>query len=121
MHTHVCIRMHTRSVRTHTHSHPNPPYPQEELLSGRPHLPRESAVISQLLSPAAITTYHWGRPPGVIVFGYLVADDDALDRCEESGLPVSPSMVGPHPEELITQLQVFFKQYRYPEHKAFVL
>jgi hypothetical protein len=99
----------------------NHQHSQDELQEGRPHLPRESAVLAQLLSPAAITTYHWGRPPGVVVFGCLAGDDDALDRCEGAGVPVSPSMVGPHAEELITQLQVFFKQYRFPEHKAFIL
>jgi hypothetical protein len=111
---------------------PDPPTPpcvqthplqktQEELATGRAHLPRDGAVIAQLLSPAAISAYRWGRPPGVVVFGRVAADDAALDRCEAAGVPLSPSMVGPHPEELATQLQVFFKQFRYPEHKAFVL
>lgn len=94
---------------------------QEEMLEGRAHLPRESAVLSQLLSPAAISAYHWARPPAVVIFGCLAADDEALDRCEAAGVPISPSMVGPHPEELITQLQVFLKQFRFPEHKAFIL
>jgi len=101
--------------------HTKHPHIQDELVAGRPHLPRESLVIAQLLSPAAIATYHWGRPPGVVVFGCVLPDDAALDRCEEAGVPLSPSMIGPHLEELVTQLQVFFKQFRYPEHKAFIL
>lgn len=62
-------------------------------------------------------------PPcaAVLIFGCLMTEDDALDCCDAAGVPVSPSMVGPHPLELVTQLQVFFKQHRYPEHKAFVL
>jgi hypothetical protein len=97
------------------------PASPDELAGGRAHLPRESAVLAQLLSPAAIGTYRWGRPPGVLVFGCAAADDDALDRCDAAGLPVSPSMLGPHTDALATQLKVFFKHHRYPDHKAFIL
>jgi hypothetical protein len=108
---------HTHPPRTLAHAH----HAQEELATGRAHLPREAAILSQLLSPDAISTYRWGRPPGALVFGCAVADDDALDRCEDAGLPISPSMLGPHADALATQLQVFFKHNRFPEHKAFIL
>ena len=64
---------------------------QEEMAEGRAHLPRESAVLSHLLSPTALSAYHWGRPPSVVIYGCLAADDDALDRCEAAGVPISPS------------------------------
>jgi hypothetical protein len=101
--------------------HPAAARPQAELAAGAPHLPPESAVIAQLLSPEAVSAFGWARPPGVLVFGALRADDAALDRCEAAGLPVSPSMEGPHAEELLTQLQVFLRHFKYPEHRAFVL
>ncbi|GBF98209.1 hypothetical protein Rsub_10709 [Raphidocelis subcapitata] len=102
-------------------SKPLMPATQAELAAGAPHLPPESLVIAQLLSPQAVSAYRWARPPGALVFGALRADDAALDRCEAAGLPVSPSMEGPHAEELTTQLQVFFRHFKYPEHKAFIL
>jgi hypothetical protein len=30
-------------------------------------------------------------------------------------------MSGPHPEELMTQMEVFFKQHKYPDSKCFIL
>ena len=44
-----------------------------------------------------------------------------LEAAAANGVPVSPSMTGPHAAELQTQLEVFFKQHKYPENKAFVL
>jgi len=44
-----------------------------------------------------------------------------LERLAGEGVPVSPSMTGPHPEEITTQLEVFYKQYSYPDHKCFLL
>jgi hypothetical protein len=44
-----------------------------------------------------------------------------LERLAGEGVPVSPSMTGPHPEEIMTQLEVFYKQYSYPDHKCFLL
>ena len=87
-----------------------------------PRLPRESAVIAQLLSPAAMREFRWRRPPGVVVFGHVGDHDDAvLDACEAAGLPVSPCMVGAHEEELETQLRVFLRSFKFPAAKAFVL
>lgn len=91
------------------------------MLVGRPHLPRDAAVLALLLSPAATAAFRWRRLPGVVVFGVALPDDDALERAEGAGLPVTPSMIGPHAEEIITALEVHLKSFRFPEHKAHVL
>lgn len=44
-----------------------------------------------------------------------------LEDAAAAGIPISPSMMGPHPEEHLTQMEVFFKQFTYPEHKTFIL
>lgn len=44
-----------------------------------------------------------------------------LQEAAAAGIPISPSMSGPHPEELMTQMEVFFKQYTYPDNKCFIL
>lgn len=44
-----------------------------------------------------------------------------LAEAAAAGIPVSPSLSGPHPEEQLTQMEVFLKQYKYPEHKCFLL
>ncbi|GBF91168.1 hypothetical protein Rsub_04837 [Raphidocelis subcapitata] len=97
---------------------------REELDAGAPRLPRDSPVLARALSALdAVRSLHWGRPPAVLLFGLVAAGEAALDRCEAAGLPVSPSLApgGAHPEELATQLLVFLRAFRYPEHDAFVL
>jgi hypothetical protein len=44
-----------------------------------------------------------------------------LQEAEAAGIPISPSLAGPHAEEQMTQMEVFFKQFKYPEHKCFIL
>lgn len=44
-----------------------------------------------------------------------------LDEAAAAGIPVSPSLAGPHPEEQMTQMEVFFKQFKYPEYKCYIL
>jgi hypothetical protein len=44
-----------------------------------------------------------------------------LEEAAAAGVPVSPSLAGPHAEEQMTQMEVFFRQYCYPEHKCFIL
>jgi hypothetical protein len=44
-----------------------------------------------------------------------------LQEAATAGIPVSPSMSGPHPEELMTQMEVFLKQHKYPDNKCFIL
>lgn len=44
-----------------------------------------------------------------------------LEEAAAAGIPISPSLSGPHAEEQTTQMEVFFKQYKYPEHKCFIL
>lgn len=45
-----------------------------ELEEGQQHLPRESSVLSKMMSPAALSELHWSRVPAVVVFGCFVAD-----------------------------------------------
>lgn len=44
-----------------------------------------------------------------------------LQEAAAAGIPISPSLSGPHAEEQMTQMEVFFKQFKYPEHKCFIL
>jgi hypothetical protein len=44
-----------------------------------------------------------------------------LAEAAAAGIPISPSLSGPHAEEQMTQMEVFLKQYKYPEHKCFLL
>lgn len=44
-----------------------------------------------------------------------------LAEAAAKGIPISPSLSGPHAEEQMTQMEVFLKQYKYPEHKCFLL
>jgi hypothetical protein len=44
-----------------------------------------------------------------------------LSEAASAGIPISPSISGPHPEELLTQMEVFFKQHSYPDNKTFIL
>ncbi|KAF8068340.1 hypothetical protein HT031_002029 [Scenedesmus sp. PABB004] len=133
------------------------PAQQAALEGGEAGLPRESPVLSKIMSPAALAELHWARVPAVAIFGCFVADDDGaevaqrqqrrrtgaspsppcahsaatvrdrrgraaeLKEAAAAGIPISPSMTGPHPEELMTQLEVFFKQFKYPDSKCFIL
>ncbi|KAF6254575.1 hypothetical protein COO60DRAFT_1642231 [Scenedesmus sp. NREL 46B-D3] len=97
------------------------PAEQAQLEGSHPELPRESPVLSKIMSPAALTDLHWSRVPAVAIFGCFVADADELQEAAAAGIPVSPSMSGPHPEELMTQMEVFFKQHKYPDNKCFIL
>jgi hypothetical protein len=49
---------------------------QAELQEGRHHLPRESALLSKMMSPAALSELHWSRVPAVVMFGCFMADDE---------------------------------------------
>eukprot|EP00879_Flechtneria_rotunda_P025814 GHRR01027461.1.p1 GENE.GHRR01027461.1~~GHRR01027461.1.p1 ORF type:complete len:271 (+),score=75.01 GHRR01027461.1:661-1473(+) len=97
------------------------PVTQADLEQGHASLPRESPVLSKIMSPASLTELHWSRVPAVVVFGCFAPDETELQQAAAAGVPVSPSMTGPHTEELKTQMEVFFKQYTYPENKCFIL
>ncbi|WIA30769.1 hypothetical protein OEZ86_000829 [Tetradesmus obliquus] len=92
-----------------------------QLEGSHPELPREAPVLSKIMSPAAATELHWPRLPAVAIFGCFVADADELEEAAAAGIPISPSMSGPYPEELMTQMEVFFKQHKYPDNKCFIL
>lgn len=49
---------------------------QADLQEGRHHLPRESALLSKMMSPAALSELHWTRVPAVVVFGCFMADEE---------------------------------------------
>lgn len=53
---------------------------QVELQEGLQHLPRESAVLSKMMSPAALSELHWLRVPAVVIFGCFVADEEGALR-----------------------------------------
>jgi hypothetical protein len=56
-------------------------------------------------------------PVAALLFILLSATE--LQQAATAGIPVSPSMSGP--EELMTQMEVFFKQHKYPDNKCFIL
>jgi hypothetical protein len=53
---------------------------QAQLEGSHPELPRESPVLSKIMSPAALTELHWSRVPAVAIFGCFVADEDGKQR-----------------------------------------
>eukprot|EP00877_Chromochloris_zofingiensis_P012122 jgi/Chrzof1/7163/Cz02g13130.t1 len=94
---------------------------QEQLSAGVSHFPRSAPVLVKLMSGLATTQFKWTRVPAVVVFGSMAPDQQGLELAATHNIPISPSMVGPHADELLTQLEVFFKQNKYPENKCFVL
>ncbi len=44
-----------------------------------------------------------------------------LAQAEALGIPVSTSCTGPYEEALFTQLEVFFKNNKYPDNKCFIM
>lgn len=53
---------------------------QAQLEEGHPGFPRESPVLSKIMSPAAMAELHWTRVPAVVIFGCFVADEDG-EKC----------------------------------------
>lgn len=39
-------------------------------------MPRESALLSKMLSPAAVSELHWTKVPAVVIFGCFVGDEE---------------------------------------------
>lgn len=54
----------------------HPAHTQAELEQGDAGLPRESPVLSKMVSPAALTDLRWSRVPAVVIFGCFVADEE---------------------------------------------
>eukprot|EP00879_Flechtneria_rotunda_P028734 GHRR01030950.1.p1 GENE.GHRR01030950.1~~GHRR01030950.1.p1 ORF type:complete len:185 (+),score=50.77 GHRR01030950.1:424-978(+) len=51
------------------------PVTQADLEQGHASLPRESPVLSKIMSPASLTELHWSRVPAVVVFGCFAPDE----------------------------------------------
>jgi hypothetical protein len=67
------------------------------------------ASLRKALGPQAVTELRWARVPSVALLARGYIPEAALAAAALEGVPVSPSLAGPHQEEVPTIVDVFLK------------
>lgn len=91
-----------------------------------PLLPRDlGGVLRKALGPQAIDEFRWRRVPAVALVARGAVPEPALAAAALAGVPVSPSLAGPHAEQVPTVVEVFLKGAarggRFPDCRLFLL